>query len=144
MIKKISRRRFLQGTGLASGTLIIGVQLSPVLAESTKEFSFAPDVFVAMDETGQVTIVSHRSEMGQGIRSTLPLLVADEMEADWNRVTVKQAIGDAKYGSQNTDGSRSVRKNYQKLKEAGAIMRTMMQQAAAKVWSVPFLSLIHI
>lgn len=138
MIKKINRRRFLQGTGLASGTLIIGVQLSPVLAESTKEFSFAPDVFVAMDETGQVTIVSHRSEMGQGIRSTLPLLVADEMEADWNRVTVKQAIGDAKYGSQNTDGSRSVRKNYQKLKEAGAIMRTMMQQAAAKVWSVPF------
>jgi len=136
MIKKINRRQFLQGTGLASGTLVLGIQFAPALAETTKSFNFAPDLFVAMDETGQVTIISHRSEMGQGVRSTLPLLVADEMEADWNRVTVKQAMGDAKYGSQNTDGSRSVRKNYLKLKEAGAIMRTMMQQAAAQVWSV--------
>lgn len=136
MIKKLSRRKFLQGTGLASGTLMLGVQFSPVMAQSVSQFEFKPDVFVSMDETGQVTIISHRSEMGQGIRSTLPLLVADEMEADWNRVTVKQALGDAKYGSQNTDGSRSVRKNYTKLKEAGAIMRTMLQQAAAQVWSV--------
>jgi isoquinoline 1-oxidoreductase beta subunit len=136
MIKKLSRRKFLQGTGLASGTLMLGVQFSPALANPDTQFEFKPDVFVSMDETGQVTIISHRSEMGQGIRSTLPLLVADELEADWNRVTVQQALGDAKYGSQNTDGSRSVRKNYQKLKEAGAIMRTMLQQAAAQVWSV--------
>ncbi len=138
MIKKISRRKFLQSTGLASGTLMLGVQFAPVMAASKdSSLHFAPDVFVSMDETGQVTIISHRSEMGQGIRSTLPLLVADEMEADWSRVTVEQALGDAKYGSQNTDGSRSVRKNYQKLKEAGAIMRTMLQQAAAKVWDIP-------
>ncbi len=137
MIKKISRRKFLQGTGLASGTLVLGIQFSPLLAKHHEGMTFNPDVFVSMDETGQVTIISHRSEMGQGIRSTLPLLVADEMEADWDRVTVKQALGDAKYGSQNTDGSRSVRKNYVKLKEAGAIMRTMLQQAAAQVWSVP-------
>ncbi|MGJ8664678.1 MAG: molybdopterin cofactor-binding domain-containing protein, partial [Marinicella sp.] len=136
MIKKISRRKFLQGTGLASGTLILGVQFSPALASSDEPLNFSPDVFVSMDETGQVTIISHRSEMGQGIRSTLPLLVADEMNANWDRVTVKQALGDEKYGSQNTDGSRSVRKNYQKLKEAGAIMRTMLQQAAAQVWAV--------
>ena len=137
MIKKINRRQFLKGTGLASGTLMLGVQFSPLMAKQNAALNFAPDVFVSMDETGQVTIISHRSEMGQGIRSTLPLLVADELEADWDRVTVKQALGDAKYGSQNTDGSRSVRKNYQKLKEAGAIMRTMLQQAAAQVWSVP-------
>ncbi len=136
MIKKISRRKFLQGTGLVSGTLILGVQFSPALASSDEPLNFSPDVFVSMDETGQVTIISHRSEMGQGIRSTLPLLVADEMNANWDRVTVKQALGDEKYGSQNTDGSRSVRKNYQKLKEAGAIMRTMLQQAAAQVWAV--------
>jgi len=137
MIKKINRRQFLKGTGLASGTLMLGVQFSPLMAKHHEALNFAPDVFVSMDETGQVTIISHRSEMGQGIRSTLPLLVADELEADWDRVTVKQALGDAKYGSQNTDGSRSVRKNFQKLKEAGAIMRTMLQQAAAQVWSVP-------
>jgi isoquinoline 1-oxidoreductase beta subunit len=137
MIRKINRRQFLKGTGLASGTLMLGVQFSPLMAKHHEALNFAPDVFVSMDETGQVTIISHRSEMGQGIRSTLPLLVADELEADWDRVTVKQALGDAKYGSQNTDGSRSVRKNFQKLKEAGAIMRTMLQQAAAQVWSVP-------
>ncbi|MFC3194823.1 molybdopterin cofactor-binding domain-containing protein [Marinicella sediminis] len=137
MIKKLNRRQFLKSTGLASGTLVLGVQFSPLMAKHHGEIQFSPDVFVSMDGTGQVTIISHRSEMGQGIRSTLPLLVADELEADWNRVTVKQALGDAKYGSQNTDGSRSVRKNFQKLKEAGAIMRTMLQQAAAQVWSVP-------
>lgn len=137
MIKKINRRKFLQGTGLASGALVLAIQFKPAFADSSGSIHFAPDVFVAMDETGQVTIISHRSEMGQGIRSTLPLLVADEMEADWGRVTVKQALGDAKYGSQNTDGSRSVRKNYLKLKEAGAIMRTMLQQAAAQIWDIP-------
>jgi len=136
MIKKISRRKFLQGTGLASGTLVLGVQFAPAFAADKNSAAFSPDVFVSMDEHGQVTIISHRSEMGQGIRSTLPLLVADEMEADWSRVTVKQGLGDAKYGSQNTDGSRSVRKNYTKLKQAGAIMRTMLQQAAAQVWGV--------
>ncbi len=136
MIKKINRRKFLQGTGMTAGTLVIGVQFAPVLAANNEPTDFSPDVFVSMDQSGQVTIISHRSEMGQGIRSTLPLLVADEMNADWDRVTVKQALGDAKYGSQNTDGSRSVRKNYTKLKEAGAIMRTLLQQAAANVWGV--------
>ena len=136
MIKKLNRRQFIKGTGLASGTLMLGVQFSPLMAQTTQASAFAPDVFVSMDADGQVTIISHRSEMGQGIRSTLPKLVADEMDADWDRVTVEQALGDAKYGSQNTDGSRSVRKNFKKLKEAGAIMRTMMQQAAAQVWSV--------
>ena len=137
-IQNVSRRHFIKGIGVASGSMVIGVQLSPVLAASNLENSdiFAPDVFVSIDKQGQVTIICHRSEMGQGIRSTLPLLVADEMEADWKRVTVEQALGDRKYGSQNTDGSRSVRKNYQKLKEAGAIARTMLQQAAAKVWKV--------
>ncbi|TQV85048.1 xanthine dehydrogenase family protein molybdopterin-binding subunit [Aliikangiella coralliicola] len=138
VIKNVSRRHFLKGLGIASSSMVLGIQLSPALAaaENNNEDLFSPDVFVSIATDGQVTIICHRSEMGQGIRSTLPLLVADELEADWKRVTVEQAIGDQKYGSQNTDGSRSVRKNYQKLKEAGAIARTMLQQAAAKTWKV--------
>ncbi|MCF6301148.1 MAG: molybdopterin-dependent oxidoreductase, partial [Proteobacteria bacterium] len=139
IIKNVSRRKFIKTLGIASGSMVLGVQFSNVLAttDTNTETDFSPDVFVSIASDGQVTIICHRSEMGQGVRSTLPLLIADEMEADWSRVTVEQALGDKKYGSQNTDGSRSVRKNYQKLKEAGAIARTMLQQAAAQFWQVP-------
>jgi isoquinoline 1-oxidoreductase beta subunit len=136
-IQNISRRNFIQGVGLTTGSLVLGVSFSNALASDMKMGEdFSPDVFLSIAKSGQVTIISHRSEMGQGIRSTLPLLVADELEADWARVTVEQALGDQKYGSQNTDGSRSVRRNYQKLREAGAMARTLLQQSAAQVWKV--------
>ncbi|MET1255063.1 xanthine dehydrogenase family protein molybdopterin-binding subunit [Aliikangiella maris] len=141
IIENVSRRDFLKKLGISGGALVLGVQFSANLAaaainQTAEGAVFSPDVFVSIARDGQVTIICHRSEMGQGVRSTLPLLVADEMEADWERVTVDQALADKKYGSQNTDGSRSVRKNYQKLKEAGAIAKTMLQQAAAKIWQV--------
>ena len=68
-----------------------------------------PSAFVGVEPDGTVVIVAHRSEMGTGSRTTLPLVVADEMDADWNRVSMEQAIGDAKYGGQDTDGSHSIR-----------------------------------
>ena len=134
-IQNLSRRRFIQGVGAVGGTLLLGVQLpGQALAGSAKVFE--PDVFIRLSDDGGVTILSHRSEMGQGIKSTLPRLVADEMEADWDKVTIEQAIGDAKYGSQNTDGSRSVRRFYYRLRQAGATARQMLEQAAAKHWGV--------
>ncbi len=137
IIKNVSRRSFIKGAGVAGTCLVIGIQLSSVNAASKpNNGDFSPDVFISMDKKGTVTIISHRSEMGQGIKSSLPLLVADEMECDWDRVVVKQALGDVKYGSQNTDGSRSVRRFYFRLKEAGATARTMLQTAAAQVWKV--------
>jgi len=136
IIQKLSRRTFMKSAGLASSSLVIGMQFSSVSASTTKGDLFSPDVFISMEKDGTVTIISHRSEMGQGIRSSLPLLVADEMECDWERVIVKQAIGDVKYGSQNTDGSRSVRRFYYRLKEAGATARTLLQNAAAIIWKV--------
>ncbi len=141
IIKSVSRRQFLKSTGVAGTGLVLGVQLNAAQAATISHAhpdgkDFAPDVFISMDKKGTVYIVCHRSEMGQGIRSSLPLLVADEMECDWDRVVVKQALGDAKYGSQNTDGSRSVRRFYDRLKEAGATARTMLQMAAAQVWKV--------
>ncbi len=141
-IQNLSRRRFMFGLSAVSAGLLLGIELDsahakmPEHASDDESFSFSPDVFVSIDSKGQVTIICHRSEMGQGVRSTLPLLIADEMEADWDRVTVEQAIADEKYGSQNTDGSRSVRRNYRRLREAGATARTMLQQAAANHWGV--------
>ena len=75
--------------------------------------------------------------MGTGARTCLPMIVADELEADWARVTIVQALGDVKYGSQNTDGSCSVRDFYQAMRAAGASARTTLEHAAAGKWGVP-------
>lgn len=97
-----------------------------------------PAVYVRLDDTGAVTVICHRSEMGQGIRTTLAMAVADELEADWSRVSVEQAPGDERtYGSQNTDGSRSIRQFLLPLRQAGATARALLEAAAAKQWNVP-------
>ena len=97
-----------------------------------------PLAFVSITPDGAVGIVCHRSEMGQGVRTGMPLIVADELEADWARVKVIQATGDeAKYGNQDTDGSRSTRHFLVPMRQAGAAARMMLEAAAAKRWGVP-------
>src|SRR5258707_7047795 len=97
-----------------------------------------PRVFVSIAPDGIVTIVAHRAEMGTAVRTSLPLIVAEEMEADWSRVHVRQAPGDeVKYGNQDTDGSRSTRHYLVPMRQIGASARTMLEQAAAKRWGVP-------
>src|SRR4026208_185263 len=97
-----------------------------------------PLVFVAIGEDGIVSIVCHRSEMGQGVRTGMPMIVADELEADWARVRVVQATGDEKrFGNQDTDGSRSTRHFFTPMRRCGAAARTMLESAAAARWGVP-------
>ena len=97
-----------------------------------------PLVFVAIGADGIVTVTCHRQEMGQGVRTSLPMVVADELEADWARVRVRQAQGDeARFGNQDTDGSRSMRHFFEPMRRCGAAARTMLEQAAASRWSVP-------
>jgi isoquinoline 1-oxidoreductase subunit beta len=136
-IMNVSRRGMLRGT-VASG-LVLGlyVGLPRTARAEVGHWPFEPNVFVAVDETGLVTIVAHRSEMGTGIKTDLPLIVADELEADWKRVKVVQAQGDKRYGDQNTDGSRSTWQFYQAMREAGATARQMLEAAAAATWHVP-------
>src|SRR5690606_38501317 len=89
-------------------------------------------------EDGTVTIVAHRAEMGTGVRTSLPMVVADEMEASWDRVRVVQAeANEARYGNQNVDGSRSMRHFLMPMRRAGAAARQMLEAAAAARWSVP-------
>ena len=96
-----------------------------------------PRVFISIAPDGTVSIVCHRSEMGQGVRTGMPLIVADEMEADWARVKVVQALGDeVTYGNQDTDGSRSTRHFMLPMRQCGAAARMMLEEAAAKRWSV--------
>jgi isoquinoline 1-oxidoreductase subunit beta len=145
-VENMSRRSVLKGLGLAGSFVLAAPVMSrPAFAayetgagEMPHGTVVDPKVFVAIAQDGTVTIVAHRSEMGTGVRTSLPLVVAEEMEADWARVYVQQAPGDeVKYGNQDTDGSRSTRHYLIPMRQIGAAARTMLEQAAAKRWGVP-------
>src|SRR6266852_2332547 len=144
-IENVSRRRFLTGGIIAAGALVLGVRyyskLSPggELPHDTNadHATLHPSVYLGIEPDGTVWIVASRSEMGTTSRTTLPLVVADELDADWKRVKIEQAIGDKRYGDQNTDGSHSIRSFYDAMRQAGATARFMLIQAAAKQWGVP-------
>ncbi|OIQ39996.1 MAG: twin-arginine translocation pathway signal protein [Bacteroidetes bacterium MedPE-SWsnd-G1] len=135
-VRNISRRSFIKGIGLASGGLIIACNSNPFASEPKDLIEFNPNLFVQLNSDGSLVLVASRSEMGNGVRTSLTSVIADEMEADWKRVSIKQATGDAKYGDQNTDGSRSIRYLYETMRKMGATTRTMLEQAAAKKWEV--------
>src|ERR1700757_508153 len=144
-IENVSRRGFLRAM-VGTGALVLGAHFLPERLLGTTlgpgEDSMAkavlqPNVYLAIDTDGTVYIVCHRSEMGSGNRSGLPRFVADELDADGNRVKVEQATGDAKYGDQDTDGSHSVVSFFDILRESGASARLMLVRAAAHEWGVP-------
>src|SRR6202795_396163 len=144
-IQNVSRRGFLKGV-VGTGAFVLAVRYVPrIFADHTApdgqteadRAPFHPNVFLGIEADGTVHIVAARSEMGTAIRTTLPLIVADEMDADWNRVKIDQAIGDKRYGDQNTDGSHSIRSFFDTMRECGASARWMLVQAAAQQWKVP-------
>ena len=137
--QEITRRSFI--AGLSAGSLVLMGKLSNAQetlksANESEVETFAPDFFVSVAPDGEIAILAHRSEMGTGIRTGLPRIVADELEADWNRVTIVQAPGDKRLGDQNTDGSNSIRFFFKRMRTAGATARTMLERAAAKKWGV--------
>jgi isoquinoline 1-oxidoreductase beta subunit len=144
-IVNASRRRFLTGGIVAAGALVLGVRYYPKLSArdelphdtNADHATLHPSVYLGIDPDGTVWIVASRSEMGTTSRTTLPLVVADELDANWKRVKIEQAIGDKRYGDQNTDGSHSIRSFYDAMRVAGATARFMLIQAAAKQWGVP-------
>jgi isoquinoline 1-oxidoreductase subunit beta len=137
-ITLVSRRDFMGGV-FSAGALVLGASILPLqsLAAPTGNATWQPSVYLGLEPDGRVIIIAHRSEMGTGIRTALPMIVAEELEADWNRVKIEQAIGDKKYGSQDTDGSESIRDFYDPMREAGATARMMLESAAASKWTVP-------
>ncbi|WP_321477435.1 molybdopterin cofactor-binding domain-containing protein [uncultured Paludibaculum sp.] len=131
-VYRLDRREFL-GSLFSAGALV----LAAPLAVDGATPAFMPTVYLGLEPDGTVVIVAHRSEMGTGIRTSLPMVAADELGADWKRVRIDQALGDEKYGSQNTDGSCSIRDFYDALRSAGATARMMLERAAAAQWQVP-------
>jgi isoquinoline 1-oxidoreductase beta subunit len=146
-IENISRRGVLKGM-VSTGGLVLALTILPHRAARADAAKWGadgmphgtvnnPQVFVSIAPDGTVTIVCHRSDMGQGVRTGMPLIVADEMGADWSRVKVAQATGnEVKYGNQDTDGSRSTRHFITPMRQVGAAARMMLEEAAAKRWGV--------
>jgi len=134
----VSRRGFLKAT-FSAGALILCSRFLPgeALDALAAAGSWQPGVYLGIEPDGTVIVIAHRSEMGTGIRTSLPMVAADELEADWKRVRVEQALGDPRYGDQNTDGSKSIRDFYDPLRQAGATARLMLERAAAIRWGVP-------
>lgn len=143
-LENVSRRYFLGGV-FSAGAFVLAARVVPqdLLAQAqgfrtqAEAALLHPSVYLGIEPDGTVFIVTHRSEMGTGIRTTLPLVAADELDADWKRVKIEQGVGDVKYGDQNTDGSKSIRDFFDPFRYAGAAARAMLITAAAAQWNVP-------
>lgn len=138
----LSRRGFMK----TSGVFVLAVSLVGRLQAQEKDAAGAltqvaggdatPSLWISIEADGTVKITCHRSEMGQQTWTAMGQIVADELDADWKDVKIVQALGHPKYGDQNTDGSRSVRYNFHRLRVAGAAMRSMLEAAAAAHWGI--------
>jgi len=137
----ITRRAFVLGLGAATAGLALGLErrvaAGPGKAEAPATTVFSPNPFIQIGSDGSIAIVCARSEMGQGVRSTIPVIIADELGADPAAIHVVQGDGDVRYGDQDTDGSSSIRKPYEQLRALGATARAMLVTAAAHRWGVP-------
>jgi isoquinoline 1-oxidoreductase subunit beta len=133
-VVNVSRRQFLQASVVGGTGLVLAISYRPARAAAAA--SFQPNAFLRIDGDGRVTIWVAKSEMGQGVLTALPMVVADELEADWSTVRVEQALADPKYGRMTTGGSSSIRRSFEPLRKAGASAREMLVLAAAKRWGV--------
>ena len=153
MRNAMDRRDFLKLVGAGGGALVFAVYLDACAPESTAiptvvpatatytpepppPVEWSPNIYLKLDQAGILTVTAFRSEMGQGIRTAIAMLVAEGLDADWNSVRIEQAPADSHYGDQQTGGSVSVTTYYSPLLQAGATARQMLIQAAAQVWDV--------
>ena len=145
-LENTSRRDFLRKTGLAGGGLILGSYLNIADAKAKRvakpstvsaSKTFKPSAFIQIATDGTVTLISKQPEIGQGIKTSLPMVIAEELEVNWKDVVIVQGDLDPAYGSQSAGGSRSTPTNYEEFHRLGATARTMLIAAAAEVLKVP-------
>jgi isoquinoline 1-oxidoreductase beta subunit len=135
-MRSLSRREFVAG-GVAAGVgLVVGFYL-PHNLSSLRAQEFSPNAYLRISPDNKVTIVVARSEMGQGVRTALPMILAEELEADWKQIEIEQAGASTLFGDQGTGGSASIRTTWDPMRKAGAAAREMLISAAALTWNVP-------
>ncbi|HKE92362.1 MAG TPA: molybdopterin cofactor-binding domain-containing protein [Gemmatimonadales bacterium] len=134
--RTISRRRFFAISGTVAGGLVVAWSI-PGCAATRSRRAFTPSGFVQIDPDGQITITAKNPDMGQGVKTSLPMYVAEELDADWASVRVVQAdLNRDRYGGQGSGGSDNTPSEWQRLHEAGAIARALLVTAAAGRWGV--------
>jgi len=135
---RVDRREFIKVGTLAGGGLLLAIYAPGARGQDSAAAPFQPNAFLRIDPSGEVTITVARSDMGQGVRTALPMIIADELDADWSSVRVRQADAHPdQYGRMMTVGSSSVRNGaWLPLRRAGATAREMLVAAAAARWSV--------
>ena len=150
-LENAGRRDFLRKSALAGGGLVLGFYLNPadsaakrVAKPSTvlETAEFKPNAFIHIATNGTITLISKQPEIGQGIKTSLPMVIAEELEVNWKDVVILQGDLDPVYGSQSAGGSRSTPTNYEEFHRLGATARTMLIQAAAELWKLPATELI--
>src|SRR5579863_8115953 len=130
----LNRREFVAAGVAAGAGLVVGFYLPH--GHRTREQVFSPNAYVRITPDNKITIVVARSEMGQGVRTALPMILAEELEADWKQIEIEQAGASTLYGDQTTGGSASVRTTWDPMRKAGAAAREMLISAAALTWGV--------
>ncbi len=138
----LSRRGFIKLTGLAGGGLVLAVSLPPgarqAVAQPSGAVTFDANPYVQIQPNGKIVLFAKNPEVGQGVKTSLPMIVAEELDADWQQVEIRQSVIDAAlYGPQFAGGSLSIPMNYESLRRAGATARAMLVAAAAQTWNVP-------
>src|ERR1700739_4664303 len=138
-----SRRAFLQARVAATGALLLGFRRPRAAATSRKGVDpFAPNAFIRIDRQGAVTLIMPQVEMGQGVYTSIAMILAEELDAQWGQVRVEAAppsdklYGNPTFGIQATGNSNSIRAFWMPLRKAGAASRAMLIQAAAQQWKV--------
>jgi len=140
--QSLGRRDFLKLTGLTGGGFALAFYIrsggAAAAADAAATADFAPNAFVRISPTGAVTIVSKQPEMGQGVKTSLPMIIAEQLEVPWKDISIEQGdFDEKKYGGQSAGGSQSTPSNYDNFHLVGATVRTMLVEAAAQTWGVP-------
>src|SRR5688572_81288 len=144
MSTTLDRRAFLRVMSFAGGGLVLGsfVRTDTALAAESLatlvDDPFVPNAFIRIAPSGAVTILAKNPEIGQGVKTSLPMLIAEELDVDWSAVTVEQApVDQSKFGFQMAGGSTAIPMNYEDHRRVGAAARQMLVAAAAATWGVP-------
>ena len=146
----LTRREFLKMLGATGTSLLFGIYLSGCDQDSSTPGilnsglsptplptgQLEPNIYLKIESGGKTTITAFRSEMGQGIRTAIAMIIAEELDADWESIIIEQAPADSAYGDQVTGGSQSIAGSYSSLRIAGARVRQLLINAAATVWEV--------
>src|SRR5579884_2811571 len=134
----VTRRSFLHVTALAGGGMFLGFYTEPKARAQSQQPPVDPKAFIKIAPDGTVTLMARNPESGQGVKTMLPMLIAEELDVDWRKVKIEQAdLNTKEYGLQTTGGSRAVSNNWVPMRQVGAAGRQMLIAAAAKTWGVP-------